>query len=154
MLYIMIACAIAITDGLLKQHIDRTRSLDERQDILAGIVTVRKHYNEGAFLQFLEEKKELVKVISCVMLGMLLLAFAIILPKKGNSLNKLGLSLILGGAVSNVADRFLKGKVVDYFSINVGKLKKIILNIADLAIFIGSFILLLASLFHRTDNKL
>lgn len=154
MLYIAIACSIAVIDGLIKQHIDKTRSLDERKEILKGKVTVTKHYNEGAFLQFLEKKKELVKAISCVMLGLLLIAFAIILPKKGNSLNKLGLSLILGGAISNVADRLLKGKVVDYFSINIGRLKKIILNIADLAIFIGSFILLLASFIHRTDSEL
>jgi signal peptidase II len=152
MLYILIALAIVITESLIKQYIDVNRDLDDKKEILKGKVIIRKHYNEGAFLNFLEDKRGLVKAISCVLLGLLLLAFAIILPKKGNRLFKLGLSLILGGAISNVSDRIFRGKVVDYFSINIGRLKTVILNLADAAIFIGSLFLLIASLFHGAGS--
>lgn len=147
MLYVIIVLAIVVAESLIKQHIDKTRNLTDKKEILKGKIVINKHYNEGAFLQFLEEKKELVRNFSCVLLGMLILVFAYTLPKKGNNLYKLGLSFILGGAISNVGDRVLKGKVIDYFSINIGRLKKIIMNLADLAIFIGSFFLILASLF-------
>lgn len=151
MIYIIIVLAVVITESFIKNYIDKKRNLDDRKEIFGGKIIIRKHYNEGAILQFLEEKKELVKIISSLMLGLLLLAFALFLPKKGNRLYKLGLSLILGGAMSNVGDRLVKGRVVDYFTINIGKLKSIIMNLADLAIFIGSFFLLLASFLHPEE---
>lgn len=151
MIYIIIVLAVVITESFIKNYIDKKRNLDDRKEIFGGKIIIRKHYNEGAILQFLEEKKEFVKIISSLMLGLLLLAFALFLPKKGNRLYKLGLSLILGGAMSNVGDRLVKGRVVDYFTINIGKLKSIIMNLADLAIFIGSFFLLLASFLHPEE---
>ena len=60
---------------------------------------------------------------------------------------KLGLTMVLGGALSNTYDRVFRGYVVDYFSFNVKwkKLSSVIFNIADLFIFIGS---LMMSLFE------
>ena len=65
-------------------------------------------------------------------------------PKKGYGAEKLGTSLVLGGGLSNLYDRMKKGYVVDYFSIRLGKLKKIVFNLGDIFIFLGAVILLLA----------
>ena len=59
-----------------------------------------------------------------------------ILPKKGISLIKLALSVTLGGAVSNLYDR-LRDYVVDYFSIQFGRLKRVVFNLGDMFIFFG-----------------
>lgn len=153
MLYILIIYAIVKIEYYIKNHIEASMNLDDRKDILNGWVSLRKHYNEGAFLQFMEKKKEFVKTVSCVLLGILLLVFALLLPRKGNRLYKLGLSLILGGGISNVGDRLLRGRVLDYFSINAGRLKRIVFNLADMAIFIGSLFLMLASFEHPKQIK-
>lgn len=132
---------------------EKSRELGERQEILNGKIILRKYYNRGMFLNFLENKKEIVKTISSIFLGLLILLFIVILPRKGNSkLFKFGLSLILGGAISNVMDRVNKGYVVDYFSFNYKKLKNIIFNLSDIVIFLGSFIIVLSSLFSRKNN--
>jgi signal peptidase II len=157
MLYILIVIAFVIIEYNIKNYMDENKQLGERQEILKGKIIIRKHYNEGAFLNFLENKKEMLKTISCICLGLLLLLFAITLPKKGNKLFKLGLALALGGAISNVADRILKGHVVDYFSINHKKLKSVIFNLADIAIMLGSTLIFLSSAFStkskRSTNK-
>ena len=58
--------------------------------------------------------------------------------------SKLGLSLLLGGALSNLIDRYQRGYVVDYFSFNFGKrLKHIIFNIADMFVFLGGILLVI-----------
>jgi signal peptidase II len=152
MLYILVVAVIAIGEFYIKRYMEKNQSLGERKEILKGKVTIQKYYNQGAFLNFLENKKEIVKTISCVFLGLILLLFTIMLPKKGNKLFKLGLSLTLGGAISNVADRVFRGYVVDYFSINYKKLKNIIFNLADIAIMIGSILIFLSSVFS-TKNK-
>lgn len=147
MLYILIIVAFVIVESRIKGFIETNVSSEENREILKGKVIIRKYYNEGAFLNFLENKKELVKTVSGILLGLLLLLFAIMLPKKGNKDFKLGLALVLGGAISNVSDRFNRGKVIDYFSFNCKKLKSIVFNLADMAIFLGSFLMLLSSVF-------
>ena len=89
----------------------------------------------------------MLKTVSGVLLVLISLVFLIVLPMKGKKLFKLGLALTLGGAISNVTDRVKRGYVVDYFSFNCKKLKSIIFNLADMAIFLGSAFMLLASLF-------
>jgi signal peptidase II len=147
MIYILIVLTIVIGEYFIKDHIETKKELGERQEIFQGRILIRKHHNEGAFLNFLEEKKEMLKTVSGVLLVLISLVFLIVLPMKGKKLFKLGLALTLGGAISNVTDRVKRGYVVDYFSFNCKKLKSIIFNLADMAIFLGSAFMLLASLF-------
>jgi signal peptidase II len=153
MLYILIIIVIVTGEHIIKSYIEKNRKLGERQEILEGRLIIQKHYNEGAFLNFMEEKKEWVKTISFVFLGLLLLLFAILLPKKGNRLLKLGLSLLLGGAISNVADRFRRGYVIDYLTVNYKKLKTVIFNLSDTAIFLGSLLVSLSVLFSAKSKR-
>ncbi|MDF2484254.1 MAG: putative rane protein [Herbinix sp.] len=147
MLYILIVLVIVIGEHFTKNYIETHRELGERQEIMKGKIIIRKHHNEGAFLNFMGEKKEILKTVSCILLGLVSLLFIILLPKKRMKLFKLGLAFTLGGAISNVTDRIQRGYVVDYFSINCKKLKSIIFNLADMAIFLGTGLMLLSSLF-------
>ena len=147
MLYILIVIAIVFAETKIKSFMEENLKQGENKEILKGKIVLRKYYNPGMMLNFFEHKKEMVKTVSSVFLGFLLLLFAILLPKKGNRLFKLGLALVLGGAISNVSDRINKGHVVDYFSFNCKrfpKLKKIIFNLSDIFVFIGSTFIALA----------
>lgn len=145
MIYIAMIAGIVLMEYKIKNYIEKNYDIGEERKILKGKVTLTKYYNNGAFLNFLQNKKEIVKTISCVGLGFVLLLFAFALPRKGNKLYKLGLALLLGGAITNVSDRLTKGHVVDYFTINTKKLKNIIFNLGDIAIFAGSLLILLSS---------
>ena len=61
-----------------------------------------------------------------------------------------GLSLIFGGALGNLIDRFRFGKVVDFLDFYVGALHWPAFNIADSAISVGMGILI----YHVIFNKL
>lgn len=148
MIYILIVLIIFGGEYLIKNYIEVRFQKEDKKDILNGKITLQKFYNKGAMLNFMDNKKEIVKTVSGVCLGLLLLLFAITLPKKGNKLFKLGLAFVLGGAISNVSDRYLRGYVVDYFSFNTKKFKKlknIVFNLADIAIFLGAILICLSS---------
>lgn len=147
MLYILFIVAFVVIEYKIKNHMEENFQIGDKKELLGGKITLQMHRNKGAFLNFMEDKAELVKSISGAFLGLLMLLFALALPKKGKKLYKLGLTLLLGGAISNVADRILKGYVVDYFSINYKKLKNVIFNLADIAIILGSFLIVLAAFF-------
>lgn len=135
--YFILIAIIAIGDGFIKHYIEsKNFSNDER--ILGGHIILTKYHNKGAMLNFLENQKKVVLYLSGTILGITLLFFAVILPRKNNKLLKTALSLILGGAISNFYDRVKRGYVVDYFSFKW--LKNIVFNISDLCIFLGTII--------------
>lgn len=123
------------------------KEMYKKEELFHGKIILERYHNKGAMLNFLEDKVELVKTISAAILGILLVIFGALLPKKGNYILKLGLSLVLGGALSNVYDRFKRGYVVDYFSFKF--LKKIVFNISDICIFIGSLLITICSFFKE-----
>lgn len=59
---------------------------------------------------------------------------------KGPSLTKIGLQMIVGGAIGNIIDRFRFGYVVDFINL---RYFPAIFNIADLFITIGGVLILL-----------
>ncbi|TAH65223.1 MAG: signal peptidase II [Anaerolineaceae bacterium] len=148
MVYIMIALFVFLLDTYLKNYIEQNFRIGEKKDILKGKITIKKEYNSGFCLNLLDDSIDFVKKVSAIAFGIVSLAFLIILPRKRKGLMKLGLSLCIGGAASNLKDRFEKGKVVDYFSFNIKSIEHIVFNLADMFIIIGSFILFLSSLFH------
>ena len=74
------------------------------------------------------------------------------IQKENNKLARVGLALILGGAIGNVIDRIRFGAVVDFLDFYIGDYHWPAFNIADSAICIGVFILLIAS-FKKGEKK-
>lgn len=51
---------------------------------------------------------------------------------------------LMGGALSNLYDRVVRGYVVDYFTIEWKFLKKVVFNLGDMFVFLGSAVFVLA----------
>lgn len=64
-----------------------------------------------------------------------------------SSYNYFGLSLVLGGAIGNLIDRVLYGKVIDFIDFSVGNFHWPAFNVADSSLTIGIIIILFSSLF-------
>jgi len=147
MIYIIIVLVIFITDNIIKQYIEENKTMHKSEKILNGYIILDRYHNKGAMLNFMQNNVKVIKIISTTLLGILMLVFAILMPKNGKLLLKLGLSLVLGGALSNVYDRLTKGYVIDYFSFKC--LKKIVFNISDICIFIGAALITVYSLLKK-----
>ena len=65
------------------------------------------------------------------------LAFYLYSEKDGHPLSKYSLALILSGAVGNLIDRALFGKVVDFLDFMIGDFHWYVFNIADSSVTIG-----------------
>ena len=57
---------------------------------------------------------------------------------KGRGLQKLAMSMVIGGSLSNLYDRYIRGYVVDYFSLRFGPLKEVVFNLGDIFILLGA----------------
>ena len=67
--------------------------------------------------------------------------------KNGHPLIKYGLALILSGAIGNLIDRLLYGKVVDFLDLMIGNFHWYIFNIADSSVTIGMILFIIHSIY-------
>ena len=138
MIYLGIIAGIFGLDCFIKRYVDKNRELMEETTILKGKVIIRKYYNKGAALNFLAKKPERMRQIQTLLMAAAGGSFFTLLSRRGDKGVKTALAMILGGGASNLYDRLKRGYVVDYFSIQWKKLKKVVFNLGDIFIFAGS----------------
>lgn len=79
-----------------------------------------------------------------VLVVAVLLFWLLRLPQAGWRLAKAGIVLVIGGAVGNLIDRLMTGYVVDFIQVHYQQYYFPAFNVADSAITIGVFLLILA----------
>ena len=144
---------VIILDQLTKIWVKNNFSLFESRNIIGDFLRFSYVENPGiAFGIRLGNLKVLVTVISIAIATYL--AFLLYNSKHLEYLEKLSLSLILGGAVGNLIDRILiyvpnstYNGVVDFIDVGVFGHRWYIFNIADSAITMGIIIYLFYSTF-------
>ena len=72
------------------------------------------------------------------------------MPRESRLL-RFALTLVLGGAVGNIIDRFRLGEVIDFFDFGIGTLRWPVFNFADSFVTVG--ILLLALGYARQKEE-
>ncbi len=139
MIYLGIIAVAVVPDLILKSAIERLpdESFPRELPGSGGRLQLRKLHNMGFLMGFLRQYPELVRGLPLAVASVILLRFSLRLPCKGSRLEKAGLAAVLGGAASNLFDRFFRGYVVDYLYVDVRPLNKIIFNIGDLFIALG-----------------
>lgn len=153
MIVILIGTAsfIFVADMLIKQSVEE--NIDEKnvKPLLGGRVEIRKVYNKGMILNVLDGYPKLVTAISAV-LGILMAGYDIILLlRKGHYLEKIGMMFFTGGALSNIFDRLVRGKVIDYFGFRTKwkSFNQITFNLGDVFIMLGAAVAAAGKLIKR-----
>lgn len=148
MIYVLVIVCIFLCEWFLKNIVEAFGREKEKKEILGGRIYLTKYHNEGAFLNLGEKKKKLVAAVSMGLSVFCLILFILSFSRKGNTLLRTGLSLLLGGAFSNTYDRLKRGYVVDYFGFRLKgfeKLSKVVFNLSDFFIIIGAMLTAIAS---------
>ena len=101
---------IAALDLFIKDEIEREGEEEFPRDLpgTKGLIRLHKSYNSGFPFGFLKERPELVKGIPLAVTSAAAGALGAFMTKKGCLAQKIGLSMVLGGAISNLYDRLVK----------------------------------------------
>lgn len=151
MVYAKIAAIVFTVDEFIKDYFETTGKAGENLPAFGGKVLFTKSHNKGAMLNLGEKKQKTMALISVIFTVFMLGIFVATLGLKGRKMLKTGLALLLGGAFSNTYDRLVRKYVVDYVSFNVKneKIRKVVFNISDFAIIIGSLCFVISALFEK-----
>jgi len=108
--------------------------------LIDGIFHLTYAENTGAAFSIFTDMQLFLKIITSIFIGLLLFLLYLEMRKKhADPLTLFSLSLIIGGAIGNLIDRFRFNFVVDFFDFRL--IDFAIFNLADSFIVIGTILL-------------
>jgi signal peptidase II len=152
-LVLLAVVAVIGCDRATKSLAVATLADGQRHSFFADTVRLQYVENRGAFLGLGHDLDDPTRFwVLLVGTGLLLMVAAVLtLRSPGRSVvEALAWALLIGGGVSNLADRALRqGAVVDFLNVGLGPLRTGIFNVADVGITTGTILLLAAGFFTR-----
>ena len=153
----LVLAAVVGCDRATKSLAVHTLGDGERRSYLADTVRLQYVENRGAFLGLGRDLPASARFwLLLVGTGVLLLAaaFTSLRSPRHTALEALAWALLLGGGLSNLADRALReGAVVDFLNVGLGPVRTGIFNVADMAITAGAILLLGAAWVSRGNAR-
>ena len=149
-IYWGVSLATIVVDQLAKAIVRATLSLYDSRTVIPGLFDVIHVHNEGVAFGLLNDAHVPFKGWVTTALALLALggiAFYARHVRPEERMARIGLSLILGGAVGNLADRLRQNYVIDFMDVYFRGWHFWAFNVADACITIGAVLVFIDLLF-------
>ncbi len=141
-----IAAAVVALDQTTKAAVDRLFELHESRPLIDGLLHLTYVRNRGAAFGILNDAAlpyQSVIFAGVSMIALVAIAFYAWRLPAAQTVPRLGLALIMGGALGNLVDRVRLGYVIDFVDAFWGAYHWPAFNVADSCISIGVVLLIL-----------
>lgn len=142
---VSIVTSIILLDQATKALVMKRMSEGESIPIIDDLLSLTFVFNPGAAFGFLSSASEEFRIPFFFLISFVAMAVVLFIYFKGareNLLLQIGLSMVLGGAAGNLIDRILFKKVIDFIDVYYKQFHWPAFNVADSAITMGVFILI------------
>jgi signal peptidase II len=150
--HLVIALLVVCLDRATKWMVAKDISLHDSIPVIPGFFRLTHVENRGAAFGLFADSPEQWKIAMLVLFSIVALIVVLaLLWRNSHAMTStgIGLALILGGAVGNLWDRLLNGRVVDFLLFYVGQYQWPAFNVADSAIVCGAGLLVIEILFAK-----
>ena len=152
---ILIPIAIVILDQLAKFFVAGNIQMYDNFALIPHVLSITNVANSGVIFGLFLQNNNAIVIVSLILICALccwifLIYKGKIRPDILSTLANVAFLLIIGGAISNVADRVFRLYVIDYVSLDFINFP--IFNIADIAITLGAILLIWEIIFPRRKN--
>lgn len=151
MFYYIIAAFIIILDQFTKWLIVKNMNIGDSIPVIEDFLYITSHRNRGAAWGILQGQMWLFYVITIVVI--IGIVYYIRKAARGNALLGVSLGFMLGGAIGNFIDRVYRQEVVDFIHTYIFSYNFPVFNIADSALVIGVFLLMIQMLKEEREGK-
>ena len=134
-------------DQLSKFLILKTLSAGRPVSVLPPFFDLTLVHNTGIAFGLLRDQAPLLFFVNILILAVLFALIALRLFRR--PILQIGIGMIAGGGLGNLADRLRFGHIVDFLDFHFGAFHWPVFNIADSAICVGTALLLVALLRKR-----
>ncbi|GAC1433051.1 MAG: signal peptidase II [Terriglobales bacterium] len=151
--YLVTALLVVALDRTTKWLVARDIPLHDSIKMINGFFYLTHVENRGAAFSLFADSSSQWKISLLVIFSIVALVIVTTLLWRSShamTTTGVGLALILGGAVGNLWDRLLNGRVVDFLVFYIGLYQWPAFNVADSAIVVGASLLVFEILFAKT----
>ena len=146
-----VSLIVFLLDRITKVLITNNFVLDVRTKVIDKFFYITNCHNKGAAFSLFSGNIIFLIVIT---LMVLFLIYRTIKNKKYISkISTISYGLLLGGILGNLFDRFFFGYVIDFLDFVIYKFDFAIFNVADIAIVVGAFMLLIFEGSDKNESK-
>jgi signal peptidase II len=149
-----ITIPIILLDQATKLFVQAHMALYESIAIIPNYLDITYTLNPGAAFSMLADAPPWVRtmfLLSMACAAIIVLAVMIVRAERV-SISSVAFALILGGAMGNLIDRAIRGRVIDFMRAHYYDLNYPIFNVADSAISIGVALIILTAFFGSDDE--
>ena len=136
-----LSLVFVLIDQISKIIISNILTNNKSIEVIKSFFYLTYTHNEGAAFSILLGKRIFLILIAIIIIALLI--YYIKKNKIEGRLNKMSLSLIIGGAFGNLIDRIVRGYVIDFLDFKIFNYNYPIFNLADTFIVIGVILLII-----------
>lgn len=156
LLWLWLSVAIIVIDRVTKIWMSEALLLNESYEITSFFNLTLSH-NQGAAFGMLHNAGGWQQWLFGIIAVIVSLVIVVWLNRMRNDQTvwlPIALALILGGALGNLFDRVFIGHVIDFFDLHYKEWHWPVFNVADIAICVGAFMLMLDFIFDHQKQKI
>jgi signal peptidase II len=152
-LHLVVITVLVIIDQATKALVAQRVPLFGSVSVIPGFFKIAPIHNKGAIFGLFSQTRG--TAVTTLLTAAQLLAFGLVIyyflkTPAAQKFTKIGLTLILAGAVGNLIDRLARGYVLDFVEWHVKRFYWPTFNVADSCITIGALVLAAAILLRRS----
>ena len=146
---IILSIIFIIIDQLSKIIVVNNLTNNKSIEVIKSFFYLTYTNNKGAAFSILTGRRILLILVALIVIGVLI--YYVRKNKIEGKVNKIALSLVIGGSIGNLIDRILRGAVIDFIDVKIFGYNFPIFNLADTFIVIGVFLLIIEM--FRKEHK-
>lgn len=149
--WLWVSALVVVADQWIKLLALRHLEYQQPYTVFQAWLNLTLAYNRGAAFSFLGSAGGWQVYFFALVSLLIVVLFTIWLVRtpSGHPWRRLGLALVIGGAIGNLIDRLRLNYVVDYVDFHIGSWHFATFNLADAAISVGACCLIIALLTHH-----
>lgn len=151
--HLLLALLVVTLDRISKWLVAKDIPLHDSKQLISGFFYLTHVENRGAAFSLFADSPSQWKIGMLVLFSLVaLIVVSTLLWRSNHAMitTGIGLGLILGGALGNLWDRLLSGRVVDFLLFYIGSYQWPAFNVADSAIVVGAGLLAVEILFAKS----
>ncbi len=143
-------------DQISKNIVRQKMEYNSHIDLIGKYLILTKVENTGAFLGLGDSIPRPIYKLFMILLPLVVIGYGLYYLMKRNNVPKLlmiGISFAIGGGLGNIYDRILFGSVTDFLYFDFVLFHTGIVNMADISVTIGFFMILYEFYINRSGFK-
>jgi signal peptidase II len=149
----IVAVLCFLADAASKQWARQTLTDSLDQQFIPGFIHFKLTANTGAAFSLGRDNPFIMTALAAS-LTLALIAWAVLRERKSEpqpTIDRVAMGCLLAGAMGNLFDRFVRGRVTDFLEFSFVSFP--VFNLADVLIDTGIGLLIISSLIHKPDAK-